>query len=47
MRRTVVEIEGGLYLSYKIFREYLNEVVEKILQKSQQTLFLKDLDGME
>ncbi|KAL7618329.1 hypothetical protein Lser_V15G00751 [Lactuca serriola] len=47
MRRTVVAIEGGLYLSYMIFREYLNEAVAEILQKSQQTLFLKDFDGME
>lgn len=30
-----------------IFREYLNEAVTEILQKSQQTLFLKDFDGME
>ncbi|KAL7595153.1 hexokinase-3 [Lactuca sativa] len=31
MRRTVVAIEGGLYLSYRIFREYLNEAVAEIL----------------
>ena len=32
MRRTVVAIEGGLYLSYIIFRGYLNEAVAEILQ---------------
>ncbi|KAL4592196.1 hypothetical protein LXL04_005183 [Taraxacum kok-saghyz] len=31
MRRTVVAIEGGLYLSYTIFQEYLNEAVSEIL----------------
>ncbi|KAI3522805.1 hypothetical protein L1887_00855 [Cichorium endivia] len=31
MRRTVVAIEGGLYTSYTIFREYLNEAVGEIL----------------
>ncbi|XP_019155303.1 PREDICTED: hexokinase-3-like [Ipomoea nil] len=31
MKRTVVAIEGGLYTSYNIFREYLNEAVTEIL----------------
>nr|XP_043613414.1 hexokinase-3 [Erigeron canadensis] len=31
MRRTVVAIEGGLYTSYTMFREYLNEAVAEIL----------------
>ncbi|XP_076904824.1 hexokinase-3-like [Bidens hawaiensis] len=31
MRRTVLAVEGGLYTSYTIFREYLNEAVAVIL----------------
>ncbi|GFZ20712.1 hexokinase-like 1 [Actinidia rufa] len=31
IRRTVVAIEGGLYTSYSMFREYLNEAVAEIL----------------
>ncbi|WOH15213.1 hypothetical protein DCAR_0934750 [Daucus carota subsp. sativus] len=31
MRRTVVAVEGGLYTSYALFREYLNEAVAEIL----------------
>lgn len=31
MRRTVVAIEGGLYTSYMMFREYLNEAMVEIL----------------
>ncbi|XP_010246625.1 PREDICTED: hexokinase-3-like [Nelumbo nucifera] len=31
MRRTVVAIEGGLYASYSMFREYLSEAVAEIL----------------
>ncbi|KAK1402782.1 Phosphotransferase [Heracleum sosnowskyi] len=31
MRRTVVAVEGGLYTSYTLFREYLNEAVAEIL----------------
>lgn len=31
MRRTVVAIEGGLYTSYTLFREYLNEAMTEIL----------------
>ncbi|KAK3205210.1 hypothetical protein Dsin_019256 [Dipteronia sinensis] len=31
MRRTVVAIEGGLYTSYTIFREYLHEALTEIL----------------
>lgn len=31
MRRTVVAVEGGLYTSYTMFREYLNEAVAEIL----------------
>ncbi|XP_071697076.1 hexokinase-3-like isoform X2 [Rutidosis leptorrhynchoides] len=31
MRRTVVAIEGGLYTSYTMFREYMNEAVAEIL----------------
>ncbi|XP_077218203.1 hexokinase-3-like isoform X1 [Tasmannia lanceolata] len=30
-RRTVVAIEGGLYASYSMFREYLNDAVSEIL----------------
>ncbi|KAD5508482.1 hypothetical protein E3N88_16185 [Mikania micrantha] len=31
MRRSVVAVEGGLYTSYTIFREYLNNAVAEIL----------------
>ncbi|POO01113.1 Hexokinase [Trema orientale] len=31
MKRTVVAIEGGLYTSYTMFREYLNEALTEIL----------------
>ncbi|KAF5730845.1 hexokinase family protein [Tripterygium wilfordii] len=31
MRRTVVAIEGGLYTSYTMFREYLHEALHEIL----------------
>lgn len=31
MRRTVVAIEGGLYTSYTMFREYLHEALIEIL----------------
>ncbi|GAV65038.1 Hexokinase_1 domain-containing protein/Hexokinase_2 domain-containing protein [Cephalotus follicularis] len=31
MRRTVVAIEGGLYTSYRMFREYLHEALIEIL----------------
>ena len=31
IRRTVVAIEGGLYTSYSMFREYLNEAMAEIL----------------
>ncbi|KAF9595097.1 hypothetical protein IFM89_036986 [Coptis chinensis] len=31
MRRTVVAVEGGLFASYTMFREYLNEGVSEIL----------------
>jgi hexokinase len=31
MRRTVVAIEGGLYTSYTMFREYLHEALNEIL----------------
>ena len=31
MRRTVVAIEGGLYSSYTLFREYLHEALHEIL----------------
>ncbi|GFS30994.1 hexokinase-like 1 [Actinidia rufa] len=31
IQRTVVAIEGGLYTSYSIFREYLNEAMAEIL----------------
>ncbi|KAG8638326.1 hexokinase-3 isoform X2 [Manihot esculenta] len=31
MRRTVVAIEGGLYTSYAMFREYLHEALNEIL----------------
>ncbi|CAD5190432.1 unnamed protein product [Musa acuminata subsp. malaccensis] len=30
-RRTVVAVEGGLYVGYSMFREYLNEAVAEIL----------------
>ncbi|XP_059665343.1 hexokinase-3-like [Cornus florida] len=42
MRRTVVAIEGGLYTSYSMFREYLNEAVTEILgEEISQHVFLK------
>lgn len=31
MKRTVVAIEGGLYTSYTLFREYLNDAITDIL----------------
>lgn len=31
LRRTVVTIEGGLYVNYRMFREYLHEAVAEIL----------------
>ncbi|KAK7253092.1 hypothetical protein RIF29_37522 [Crotalaria pallida] len=31
MKRTVVAIEGGLYSSYTLFREYLHEALEEIM----------------
>lgn len=31
MKRTVVAIEGGLYSSYTLFREYLHEALDEIL----------------
>ncbi|CAN8270314.1 unnamed protein product [Cochlearia groenlandica] len=31
MRRTVVAVEGGLYLNYKMFREYMDEALRDIL----------------
>jgi len=31
LRRTVVTIEGGLYVEYRMFREYLHEAVAEIL----------------
>ena len=31
MKRTVVAIEGGLYTSYTMFREYLHEALNEIL----------------
>lgn len=31
MKRTVVAIEGGLYSSYTLFREYLHEALNEIL----------------
>jgi len=31
LRRTVVAIEGGLYVNYRMFREYLSEAVAEIL----------------
>lgn len=31
MRRTVVAVEGGLYLNYKMFREYMDEALRGIL----------------
>lgn len=31
LRRTVIAIEGGLYTSYKMFREYLHEALVEIL----------------
>ena len=30
-RRTIVAIEGGLYVGYNMFREYLDEAVGEIL----------------
>lgn len=31
MRRTVVAVEGGLYLNYRMFREYMDEALTNIL----------------
>ncbi|EOA30392.1 hypothetical protein CARUB_v10013513mg [Capsella rubella] len=31
MRRTVVAVEGGLYLNYRMFREYMDEALRDIL----------------
>lgn len=31
MRRTVVAIEGGMYSSYPLFREYLREALNEIM----------------
>lgn len=41
MRRTVVAIEGGLYASYSIFSEYLNEAMTEILGEVAPYVVLK------
>ncbi|KAF3454269.1 hypothetical protein FNV43_RR04716 [Rhamnella rubrinervis] len=42
MRRTVVAIEGGLYTSYTMFREYLHEALTEILgEEIAQHVILK------
>ncbi|XP_043723303.1 hexokinase-3-like isoform X1 [Telopea speciosissima] len=45
MRRTVVAIDGGLYSSYTMFREYLNEAVAEILgEEVAQHVVLKVIE---
>ncbi|KAM0045916.1 putative hexokinase [Helianthus debilis subsp. tardiflorus] len=45
MRRTVVAIEGGLYTSYTVFREYLNEAVAEILgEEIAPYVILKEME---
>ncbi|XP_015873818.3 hexokinase-3 isoform X1 [Ziziphus jujuba] len=42
IRRTVVAVEGGLYTSYTMFREYLHEALNEILgEEVSQHVFLK------
>ena len=42
MKRTVVAIEGGLYTSYTMFREYLHEAMIEILgEEAAQHVILK------
>ncbi|KAI3846433.1 hypothetical protein MKX03_001883, partial [Papaver bracteatum] len=47
MRRTVVAIEGGLYLSYTMFREHLNEAMTEILgeEVAQHVILRVSEDG--
>jgi hexokinase len=45
MRRTVVAIEGGLYTSYTMFREYLHEALNEILGEDiARYVILKDTE---
>lgn len=45
LRRTVVAVEGGLYTSYTIFREYLNEAVAEILgEEIAPYVILKEME---
>ncbi|XP_052179424.1 hexokinase-3-like [Diospyros lotus] len=45
MRRTVVAIEGGLYTSYSMFRQYLNEAVTEILgEETSRHVVLKVME---
>ncbi|XP_076916080.1 hexokinase-3-like [Bidens hawaiensis] len=45
MRRTVVAVEGGLYTSYTVFREYLNEAVAEILgEEIAPFVILKEME---
>ena len=41
MKRTVVAIEGGLYTSYTMFREYLHEALNEILGDVAQHVSLQ------
>lgn len=47
MRRTVVAIEGGLYSSYTLFREYLHEALTDILGDdiAQHVILMVTEDG--
>lgn len=45
MRRTVVAIEGGLYTSYTMFREYIHEAITEILGEDiAQHVILKETE---
>lgn len=47
MKRTVVAIEGGLYTSYTMFREYLHEAMIEILgeEAAQHVILMVTEDG--
>ncbi|XP_075635836.1 hexokinase-3 [Castanea sativa] len=47
MKRTVVAIEGGLYTSYTMFREYLHEAMKEILgeEAAQHVTLMVTEDG--
>ena len=47
MKRTVVAVEGGLYTSYTMFREYLHEAMIEILgeEAAQHVILMVTEDG--